>query len=259
MRNKGVNINAIIDSMAVPEGVTLRSNCPVCGHNNSFSVTANSGYFLYHCFYADCSISGKIKKGLQLNTVQHKKSINLSLYRTFFVPLARSPEAIDYIRKNNIEHAYSQKLANLEYDVRENRVVFFVYHKNMTIVDAVGRSLKNKKPKWKRYGASRVPFVTNNKSKTCVVVEDCASACAVTKAGVVGVSLMGTNLIKEYIPYLTKFDRAVIALDKDASIKTLTIAKELYTHMTVHTLMIDTDIKTWTTDQISERFREYHA
>ena len=65
---------------------------------------------------------------------------------------------------------------------------------------------------------------------------------------------MGTNLIQEYIPHVKHFKTAMIALDKDASQKSLKIAKELAMHMSVQILFIERDIKTWSTDKIQERF-----
>ena len=255
---KGTDIDLHIDSMAVPEGITLRSDCPICGHSNSFSVTNNGDTYLYNCFYADCSSSGKVKKELRLPKLHDKKkALNFSIEASCFTPLAREPRALDYIRNNNIEHAYRKRYANLQYDVKEDRVVFCVYDNKLTIIDAVGRSLSNRKPKWKRYSSARVPFITRNKSDICVVVEDCASACAVTQAEVVGVSLMGTNLLQEHVSYVRKFKTALVALDKDATQKAISVAKELSVHMNVHLLFIETDIKTWTTEQINERFRVY--
>jgi hypothetical protein len=261
MKNKGVNINGYIDAMAIQEGVTMRSDCPVCGHKNSFSATNLGGSVVYNCFHADCGISGKVRHGIfsTARMQKERKRLTLSMYRQYFVPVSRSQKAVQYIKDNNIYHAYSQKLANLEHDVRENRVVFLIYDDDNVLIDAVGRSLTNRKPKWKRYCASRVPFVTNNKADTCVIVEDCASACAVTQAGVVGVALMGTNLVDNYINYIKKYKTAIVALDKDASKKSLTISKELFAHMSVHNLFIETDIKTWDTDKINEKFRVYSS
>ena len=261
MKDKGVNINGYIDAMAIQEGITMRSDCPVCGHKNSFSATNLGGSVVYNCFYADCGIRGKVKHGLfsTARMQKERKRLTLSMYRQYFVPVTRSQKAVQYIKDNNIYTAYSQKWVNLELDVRENRVVFLVYDADNVLVDAVGRSLTNRKPKWKRYCASRVPFVTNNKSDTCVIVEDCASACAVTQGGVVGIALMGTNLIDNYVNYIKKFKTAVVALDKDASKKSLTISKELFAHVAVHNLFIETDIKTWDVDKINERFRVYSS
>ena len=65
---------------------------------------------------------------------------------------------------------------------------------------------------------------------------------------------MGTNLIQEYIPHVKHFKTAIVALDKDASQKSLKIAKELSVHMSVQVLFIDRDIKAWSIDKIRERF-----
>ncbi len=126
MKNKGVNINGYIDAMAIQEGVTMRSDCPVCGHKNSFSATNLGGSVVYNCFYADCGIRGKVKHGLfsTARMQKERKRLTLSMYRQYFVPVSRSQKAVQYIKDNNIYTAYSQKWANLELDVRENRVVF---------------------------------------------------------------------------------------------------------------------------------------
>ena len=261
MKDKGVNINGYIDAMAIQEGTTMRSDCPVCGHKNSFSVTNMGNSIVYNCFYADCGVSGKIRHGLLSygRLRKEKRRLNLSMYSQYFVPVSRSQKAVQYINDNNIKYAYDNRHARIELDIRENRVVFTIFDDAHLMTDAVGRSLTNRKPKWKRYCSSRVPFITSNRSDTCVIVEDCASACAVTQADVVGVALMGTNLVDNYISYIKKFKTAVVCLDKDASQKSLTIAKELFAHMSVHNLFIETDIKTWDTDKINERFRVYSS
>ena len=261
MKNKGVNINGYIDAMAIQEGVTMRSDCPVCGHKNSFSATNMGNSIVYNCFHADCGVSGRVRHGLLSHgrLRKEKRRLNLCVYSQYFVPVSRSQKAVQYINDNNIKYAYDNRYARIELDIRENRVVFTIFDDAHLMTDAVGRSLTNRKPKWKRYCSNRVPFITSNMSDTCVIVEDCASACAVTQAGVVGVALMGTNLVDNYVNYIKKFKTAIVALDKDASHKSLTISKSLFTHMSVHNLFIETDIKTWDTDKINERFRVYSS
>ena len=171
-----------------------------------------------------------------------------------WISVERNARAMDYIKNNNIEYAYKKKFCNLQYDVKEDRCVFCIYQNN-GIVDAVGRSLTGRKPKWKRYASSKLPFITNNKNDTCVIVEDCASACAVTISSMCGVALMGTNLLKEHIPHIVdKFKLAIVALDKDASKKSLDIAKELSVHIQTQVKFLDKDIKTWTKEKILGEF-----
>ena len=165
-----VDIKDYIEAMAVPEGVSHRSNCPVCGHNNSFSVSNEHNVLLYNCFYASCNISGKVQGMVHRSGQSRKQEIGFSLETATWVPVERSPLSMDYIRDNNIFHAYQNRFCNIQYDVKEDRCVFSIY-KESTIVDAVGRSLKNRKPKWKRYASSKLPFITKNKSDVAVIVE----------------------------------------------------------------------------------------
>ena len=130
----------------------------------------------------------------------------------------------------------------LMYDIREHRVVFPVVHNGIT-VDATGRALGKRIPKWKRYGNSGLPYV-HGCGKVAVVVEDCVSAAVVGGDRHTGVALMGTSMSNEQRQYLAQFSTAVVALDPDASKKTLAIAKELRSVVNnVKVLRLQDDIK----------------
>jgi DNA primase len=130
----------------------------------------------------------------------------------------------------------------LMYDVKEDRVVFPVVHDGK-IVDATGRTLGKRIPKWKRYGNSGLPY-SSGCGKVAVVVEDCVSAAVVGYGSFVGVALLGTSLQDSHKRYLAQFSTAVIALDPDALPKTLQMAKELRGHvLDVRVLRLDDDIK----------------
>tara|TARA_A100001201_G_C4003449_1_gene175258 strand:- start:263 stop:649 length:387 start_codon:yes stop_codon:yes gene_type:complete len=95
------------------------------------------------------------------------------------------------------------------------------------MIDAVGRSLANRLPKWKRYGNSGMPYVTGV-GRIAVVVEDCLSACIVAENNIyLGVALLGTSLTEQSKNYLSQFDKVVVALDPDALPKVLGIVSEL--------------------------------
>jgi hypothetical protein len=120
--------------------------------------------------------------------------------------------------------------------------VFPVVHKGIT-VDATGRALGKRLPKWKRYGNCRLPYV-HGCGKVAVVVEDCISAAVVGEDRYTGVALMGTSMSNEQKQYLAQFSTAIVALDPDALQKTLTIAKELRSAVdNVKVLRIQDDLK----------------
>ena len=121
-------------------------------------------------------------------------------------------------------------------------MVFPIVHDGK-VVDATGRSLGKRLPKWKRYGKSGLPY-TSGCGKVAVVVEDCLSAAVVGYGTFVGVALLGTSLQETHKGYLSQFSTAVMALDPDALPKTLQYAKELRGHVrNVKVLRLNYDIK----------------
>jgi len=130
----------------------------------------------------------------------------------------------------------------LLYDVREHRVVFPIKHDGK-IVDATGRALGKRLPKWRRYGKSGLPYA-HGCGKVAVVVEDCVSAAVVGYGSFVGVAILGTSLQESHKGYLAQFSTAVIALDPDALPKALQMAKELRGHVhDVRVLRLKDDLK----------------
>jgi hypothetical protein len=120
------------------------------------------------------------------------------------------------------------------------------------IIGGVGRSLNyNVLPKWYVYGSKKYPFICGE-GDTAVIVEDCASACAVSD-NFAGLSLMGTSLPQEYISVIKKrFKNAIVALDRDATTKAFDIAREV--GMVAHTrvVMLEDDLKYFKPDEIKE-------
>jgi hypothetical protein len=89
------------------------------------------------------------------------------------------------------------------YDVKEHRAVFPVVHEGKT-VDATGRALGKRLPKWKRYGKSGLPYI-HGCGKVAVVVEDCISAAVVGNDVWCGVAVLGTSLSESHKKYLAQF------------------------------------------------------
>jgi hypothetical protein len=176
------------------------------------------GSLIWNCYKASCNIRGGTRVHLSVDDIR----TSFSGVKEFAEESFRLP---DYIIPYTGENYYDIDNKHLMYDVKEDRVVFVVKHKD-EIVDATGRSLKNKLPKWKRYGKSTLPY-TFGCGKVAVVVEDCVSATIIGNDVLVGVAVLGTSLSDSHKNYLAQFSTAIIALDPDALPKTLSFAKEL--------------------------------
>jgi len=111
------------------------------------------------------------------------------------------------------------------------------------MVDASGRSITHRLPKWKRYGKSDLPY-SYGYGKVAVVVEDCISAAIVGSDVYVGVAVLGTSLSEAHKRFLSQFSTAIVALDPDALPKTLQFTKELRGHVhSVRALRLTDDLK----------------
>jgi len=230
-----INIKQYISDMDISNGDTKRTNCPVCGGIKTFTATNNMGQLMWNCYKAGCKVSGGSR--VRLTTDDIRSSLGSAAQETEAVPFQK-PEWIVKDHKSIADFCDQWEIdagdLGLLYDVREHRVVFPVIHNNI-MVDATGRALGKKLPKWKRYGKNSLPYVFGC-GKTGVVVEDCVSAAIVGATGgsgcsegdvYVGVAVLGTSLSEVHKKYLSQFYTIVVALDPDALPKTLQFAKEL--------------------------------
>ena len=225
----------------IPNGTTKRTNCPNCGGRNTFTVTNNMGSLVWNCYKASCNLKGGTRVHLSIDDIRDgfvgaKEYAEDFVMPEYVVPYRGQRE----ITRFTAEYAIDEW--ELFYDVKDNRVVFPIRHDGV-IVDATGRSLSKRLPKWKKYGNSGLPF-TAGCGKVAVVVEDCVSATVVGYSSFVGVALLGTSLQESHKGFLSQFSTAVIALDPDALPKTLQMAKELRGHVPdVRVLKLNNDLK----------------
>ncbi len=228
----------------VANGETKRMNCPECKGYKTFTVTNNMGSLVWNCYKVGCSASGGTRVHLTVDDIKmgFKGSTDVP-QETFDLPeyiVSRSGGL--YMNRWCARWGIDAEELGLMYDVKEDRVVFPVVHDGK-MVDATGRTLGKRIPKWKRYGNSGLPY-TSGYGKVAVVVEDCVSAAVVGYGSFVGVALLGTSLSDTHKRYLAQFSTAVIALDPDALPKTFQMAKELRGHVSdVRVLRLDDDIK----------------
>lgn len=243
-------------SLQVPRGVTKRTTCPECGKANTFTVTNDGITTLYNCYSANCSVHGGSNTGLATDSFgpNLEKRDETFVMPEGLVPVARSTAAMEYLREFGCMDALLTGRADIMYDVAQQRVVFMVHH-NGEIVDATGRALDKRVPKWYRYGKSSRAFecVGVRNPSVAVVVEDCASACSASRL-FTGVALLGTNILPSHIQQLRKYTDVIVALDKDASVKAIDLAAQIGLHVPTSVKVLEADLKYLDKDELEELF-----
>ena len=238
------NIYNIVSDMNISNGETKRINCPVCNGYKTFTVTNSMGSLVWNCYKASCGTKGGTRVRMSVDDIRNtltdaerfaEESFELPPY---IVNTCPTTQADRFCARWGLDF----KELGLMYDVKEDRVVFPVKHGNK-IVDATGRSVMKRLPKWKRYGKSGLPYAFGS-GKVAVVVEDCISAAVVGNDVWCGVAVLGTSLSESHKRYLSQFSTAIIALDPDALPKTLLMAKELRGYVDdVRVLRLTDDLK----------------
>jgi hypothetical protein len=198
-------LKSYVESLPIPSYGRYRSDCPLCGKPNTFSVSDNGFERLWYCFHADCHTKGATgitltkenssQAFVKKQTKQEETDIDFTIPDTF-VSLSRNINAENYVKEVHSYDAYLSGLADIRYDFQRDRVVYLVKQGDK-VVDATGRSLTNSKPKWLRYGTSRYPFLCGT-GGNLFIVEDCPSACSISNL-VQGLALMGTSLLDSHI------------------------------------------------------------
>ena len=241
-----------VESLQIAQNGRYRSDCPVCQRKNTFSVNEEGLQRLWYCFHSDCHVSGKTDVSFTkdimadniFTTPTKPKStgndIKFEIPHTF-VSLSRNLDAECYVKRVDAYDSYLNGSVDIRYDIKKHRVVYLITD-NDKVVDASGRALSDIKPKWYRYGNSRHPFTCGSSKSHGFLVEDCASACAVSST-VSGIALMGTNLLDEHIDVLRTYDKVYVALDKDATKKSIDIVRRLVNYVKVKLVVLKQDLK----------------
>lgn len=260
-------LSGYVESLDIAPLGRYRSDCPVCGRKNTFSVTDDGIQRLWFCFHADCNVRGKTgitltkeyaKHALKKHTSKQPEPIEQHSFELpeTFVSLSRNILAENYVRSVNSYEAYLSGRADIRYDFKRNRVAYIVKD-GRNVVDATGRSIDGRKPKWYRYGNSKHPFVCGS-GTTAFVVEDCASACSISHIST-GIALLGTNLLQAHIDVLKKYKKVNVSLDKDATDKALEMVRTLHTFVPTKLVILTKDIKNMEGTERDEFIRQHIA
>ena len=235
-----INIYEYVKQLNVENGTSQRLTCPMCRSYKTFTVTNNMGSLLWNCYKASCSVRGTSRVHLSAEDIRNMRNVP-QVVASFEMPeyiTPRNQDITDWCNKWGLD----VDALELQYDVKEHRVVFPIKD-NGRIVDATGRSILNRLPKWKRYGSSDLPFSFGCGS-IAIVVEDCISAGVIGSDVYVGVAVLGTSLLDSHKTFLSQFSTAIIALDPDALPKSFAFAKELRSHVKdVKILRLKDDLK----------------
>lgn len=253
-----LNIKEFIAELNLQDSETQRVSCPLCGGYKTFTVTRQGGQVLYNCYKASCNAKGNagVRRSMShiRNVLQPKDSSIDPAPKTFELPTALTLPSTNgscthYMEDMNVQPAIDDKYAYVLYDIKEHRCVFLITNDNKNVIGAVGRALrKGVVPKWKRYDKRKdLMFICGPKQGTAVVVEDCASACTVYAAGYTGVALLGTTLSAGHVYQLRgSFSKVIIALDSDASKKSIQMKKMLDAHVPTEVMFLNDDLKYFT-------------
>ena len=242
-------LKSYVESLSIPAYGRYRSDCPVCGKPNTFSVSDNGFERLWYCFHADCHVKGGTGISLtkdnssqvftKKETKQEEADVDFVMPDTF-VSLSRNINAENYVKQVQSYDAYLGGLADIRYDFQRDRVVYLVKSGDK-VVDATGRSLSDNKPKWLRYGVSKQPFVCGN-ADNLFVVEDCPSACSISNLAT-GMALRGTSLLDNHIQVIQNYKKIFVALDRDATRKAVDIVRHLSNYVVTKLVVLKKDLK----------------
>ena len=240
---------AIIETLIQGDEVDTRIDCPFCNHSNTLTIKKENGKLLWYCFHASCSAKGNAMKEIsmpELLSLLSRKKNNLEKKEftipKSFISIFSTEKCTDYFKKNHCMEAYIEGRADMRYDVKQHRAVFIIKNKKK-IYGAIGRGLNSQVyPKWFIYGDKQYPFICGQ-SDIGVLVEDCASACAVSHV-YSGIALMGTSLPDSYISIIKKrFTKLIVALDRDATIKAFDISNKLRYYIDTKVKILEDDLK----------------
>ena len=256
-------LKGYVESLTIAPYGRYRSDCPLCGKPNTFSVTDNGFERLWNCFHADCHTKGATGISLTKDNSKQafvKRQVKEEVTKVdfvipdTFVSLSRNINAENYVKEVQSYDAYLDGLADIRYDFQRDRVVYLVKDGDK-VIDATGRSLTNSKPKWLRYGTSKMPFVCGL-TDNLFVVEDCPSACSVSNI-VTGMALMGTSLLDSHIQVIQNYKKIFVALDKDATRKAVDIVRHLSNYVPTKLVVLKKDLKNMEKEERDDFINNY--
>ncbi len=256
---------------------SCRADCPVCGGSNTFSISKVDGNIVYYCFRASCNIRGKLNDVLSIDDLKSSPLLvsNNFIYKSerrskddchftipsYFVSPLQNRASYNLLKRYGLIDFYVHHTDLIRYDPKLNRIVFILKDHKGVIRGATGRSLSfNVSPRWLVY--SRIdgcPYILQRQPKkgknVLVIVEDCISAsCVYSISSSMG--LLGTSIPDELISYLAPYERLYLALDDDATGKSIKLQKKLSAYKPTSIIPLRKDLKYFTIDELEALKKE---
>ena len=248
----------LVQQYRVGEGETLRCDCPFCHGKNTFTITKAKGVVRWNCYRASCHLSGAYTYARSIEEIRRSisgrnKIVDVKPNITPIPDLLVSPlnSGLCVATLNAWNCTDMVEKVGIRYSPKENRLMFPIKDK-MTVVGYVGRTMSaNEKPRWKKYGDTTHLF-SCGEGTVGVLVEDTASACAASKAGCIGIALLGTTLTTTHKLELNSFNlkRLVVCLDPDAAALSLKMLRQLSMYVETTVRFCKADLKYYDTDDI---------
>ena len=246
---------SLLEPIELRENETKRIDCPFCGGSKTFSITRTDGKRLWGCFRASCGVRGIKSVGYSTHAIKAKlggdKMTSIGqktrdLPKVLSAP-GKHPAVIQYLKDNHCYEAHESGLVHIRYAPAVDRVLFSLPNDKFS---AVGRALGPDKPKWLEYGIMDKPSIVG-KGSIAVVVEDIASACSVSRLPFCsGCALLGTSLAPVTVHQLAQYKEVVVALDRDASRKSVDLASQLEARVKTRVRYLSEDLKYLNEEQI---------
>lgn len=254
----------------------FRSDCPVCGNRNTFSASYVDGVIQYYCFHSGCSLKGRFDKDISLGELKNERfharntvwNNDRNLDKGPFVipdywlnPL-QNEHCYNFLKYWKILEVYRNGQVSIWYDPKQQRCVFLIKDGEGNVRGATGRALyRATSPKWYVYSRfAHCPGILKKNSVPseyrCILCEDFISACT----GLFlwdTVALLGTTISTDTISYIIPYQEVYIALDPDATHKSLKIKKQLdpYVEKCV-ILQLKDDLKYYSQSELEELKKE---
>ena len=226
-----------------------RGCCPSCGRN-TFSCVRSNNKILYNCFSASCSVSGSRPVEYTVEDAKARQRASEGVLETnqdvgFSISSIIRNLRYDS-RLSSFLKPYGLNTDGWRFDPKEQRAVYLIQDETGQVVDAIGRSLVNRLPKWKRYGDNTAPVILRGASRDLVIVEDILSAIRLRNIynDFNVLALLGTSISFSAVSHLSSFKNGFIALDKDATDKAIQMHRRIAPFFDrCRVIMLHSDIK----------------